>query len=181
MNSDDKLLIEELRRDEGVRYNPYHDTVGVLTVGVGHNLKAKALPDGWTYPLTDEQVDKLLASDVEEVFDGLDRVLPWWRGLDYTRQRVIANMAFNLGLQGLLGFKNTLAAIQQGRYADAGAGMRASKWAKQVGVRATRLIAMMLVGTHEASTTPADAPKPPPAAGFLAFLLGLLKLIGKKS
>jgi lysozyme len=144
MKPNDPLLIKEIRRDEGVEYSPYLDTVGISTVGVGHNLEAKPLPDGWTYPLTDEQVDELLAQDLQEVFDGLDRMLPWWRKLDYDRQRVLINMAFNLGLTGLLAFKNTLAAVEQGRYTAAGAGMMASKWSRQVGARAERLADMMV-------------------------------------
>lgn len=144
MTPQDDLLIKELRRDEGVEYSPYLDIVGIETVGVGHNLKAKPLPDGWTYPLSDDQVDQLLAEDLQAVFDDLDRTLPWWRNLNYPRQRVLANMTFNLGLAGMLGFKNTLAAIQQGRYSAAGAGMMASKWAKQVGQRADRLADMMV-------------------------------------
>ena len=52
-------------------------------------------------------------------------------------------MAYNLGINSLLGFKNTLATIQAGRYNDAADGMLASKWATQVGDRATRLAKMM--------------------------------------
>ena len=144
MTPDDAVLIAQLRIDEGVRYEPYLDTVGIPTVGVGHNLQAKPLPDGWDYPLTDEQVDQLLADDLQEVFDGLDARLAWWRTLDIDRQRVMANMAFNLGLKGLLGFNNTLAAIQQGRYSAAGSGMMASRWATQVGARADRLADVMV-------------------------------------
>lgn len=146
MTPDDELLIAELRRDEGVEYMPYIDTVGVLTVGVGHNLKAVPLPKSWTYPLTDDQVDMLLAADLVEVFVQLDNKLPWWSKLDYERQRVIVNMAFNLGINGLLGFKNTLAAVEQGRYSAAGAGMMASLWSRQVGDRAKRLSEMMING-----------------------------------
>lgn len=144
MTPNDPTLLSDLRRDEGVRYSPYLDTVGVSTVGVGHNLESKPLPDGWTYPLSDEQVDQLLAEDLREVFDGLDRTLPWWRKLNYPRQRCLANMTFNLGLAGMLGFKNTLTAMQQGRYNAAGAGMASSKWAKQVGKRADRLVDLMV-------------------------------------
>ena len=146
MTPDDPLLIAELRRDEGVEYTPYMDTVGVPTIGVGHNMRAVPLPKDWASPLTDAQVDQLLAADLQAVFDGLDGYLPWWRKLDYERQRVLVNMAFNLGINGLLGFKNTLAAVQQGRYSAAGAGMAASKWATQVGARADRLVDMMVNG-----------------------------------
>jgi len=144
MTPDDSLLNKELRRDEGVEYKPYLDTVGIRTVGVGHNLKAKPIPVGWKYPLTDAQVDWLLADDLKAVFDGLDKNLPWWRGLCYPRQRVLANMAFNLGLTGLMGFRNTLAAVKESRYNAAGAGMKASLWSRQVGARADRLVEMMV-------------------------------------
>ncbi len=146
MTPDDPLLIKELRRDEGVRYDPYLDTMNFLTVGVGHNIQAKAIPLDWEYPLTDDQVDQLLAEDLQDVFNNLDRTLPWWRKLSYVRQRVLANMCFNMGLHGLLTFKNTLANMQCGNYFAAAEGMRKSKWARQVKGRATRLAAMMEQG-----------------------------------
>lgn len=141
-----ELLISELRRDEGVRNTPYKDSVGIQSTGVGHNLQASPLPTGWTYPLTDDQVNQLLMSDLANVFSDLNRDLPWWTDLNDVRQRVIANMMFNLGSNRLLGFKNTLAAMRQGRYDDAAAGMLNSAWASQVGARAQRLAQMMRSG-----------------------------------
>lgn len=147
-------LVLELRRDEGVRYSPYLDSRGFETVGVGHNLVASPLPDGWKYPLTDDLVDVLLESDLMNVYSDLDSALPWWEDLNPVRQRVICNMDFNLGLTKLLGFTNTLAAMRQGRYADAANGMLNSAWASQVGVgtpanpgRALRLANMMRTGS----------------------------------
>jgi lysozyme len=58
---------------------------------------------------------------------------------------VLVNMAFNMG-GGLLSFVNTLAAIQRGDYNAAANGMLASRWATQVGARATRLADMMRNG-----------------------------------
>jgi lysozyme len=146
--TDDNLLvlISELRRDEGVEYNLYKDTKGIDTTGVGHNLQASPLPDGWSYPLTDEQVNVLLTQDIRNVFADLDHNLPWWVDLNDVRQRVLANMAFNLGITKLLGFKNTLAAMRQGKYKDASSGMLNSAWAAQVKGRAIRLADMMLRG-----------------------------------
>ena len=140
------LLEAELRRDEGVRYWPYKDTMGVQTTGCGHNLQAKPLPPNWTYPLTPAQVTQLLEQDIADTLANLDRNLPWWRDLDEVRQRVVANMAFNLGIGKLLGFKNTLAAMQRGSYAVAAAGMKNSAWFKQVGNRAVRLCKAMESG-----------------------------------
>jgi len=146
MKPDDIILNEELRRDEGVRYSPYFDTVNVQTVGVGHNMEAKPLPTLWKFPLNDTQVNRILAGDLADVFDDLDRSLPWWRTLSYARQRVIVNMCFNLGLQGLLGFVNTLTFVKNGKYEQAARNMLASKWAKQVGNRSVRLAEMMRNG-----------------------------------
>jgi len=144
--TNEAVLIQELRRDEGVRYVPYADSKGIPTVGVGHNLRAAPLPLGWSYPLTDGQVNLLLDNDLLNVYHDLDRDLPWWETLCDVRQRVMCNMAFNLGTNGLMTFRNTLTAIRQGRYSDAKAGMLNSLWAQQVGARATRLADMMEEG-----------------------------------
>ena len=141
-----RKLIAELRRDEGVMRSPYNDTMGIPTVGVGHNLRAKPLPDGWKYPLNDVQVDSLLDDDLEDVFHDLGRNLPWWTDLNDVRQRVLANMAFNLGIGELLGFRNTLIAMRQGKYDAAADGMLNSVWAAQVKGRATRLADRMRKG-----------------------------------
>jgi lysozyme len=131
-------LLAELKRDEGVRLKPYTDTVGKLTIGVGRNLTDVGI--------SDDECTALLQNDIAKVLAQLDRSLPWWRKLDPVRQRVLVNMAFNMGMTGLLTFKNTLAAVQSGSYAAAAAGMLASKWATQVGARAERLADMMRTG-----------------------------------
>jgi lysozyme len=147
MNNENlQKLIAELRRDEDVKYSPYKDTKGIPTVGVGHNLNAKPLPAGWKYPLNDIQVNSLLDDDLEDVFHDLDRSLPWWTDLSDVRQRVLANMCFNLGITKLLGFRNTLVFMRQGKYNQAADGMLASAWASQVKGRATRLADMMRKG-----------------------------------
>lgn len=146
MNLD--LLEAELRRDEGVNYVPYLDTADPpnQTCGVGHNMGTSPIPAGWKFPLTDAQVNDLLAHDLTVTFAALDLHLPWWRNLDEVRQRVVANCAFNMGINGLLGFHNALFAMQRGSYAVAAAGMLNSLWAKQVGDRAKRLASAMETG-----------------------------------
>ena len=128
----------ELTRDEGLRLKPYRDTVGKLTIGIGRNLDDVGI--------SQDEAMHLLDNDIARTTAALDKAIPWWRSLNDVRQRVVVNMAFNLGVAGLLGFKNTLAAMQAGRYADAAGGMLASKWATQVGERAKRLAAMMAKG-----------------------------------
>jgi lysozyme len=147
MNNENlQKLIADLRRDEGVMYIEYADSLGIPTTGVGHNLRAKPLPAGWSYPLNDTQVNSLLDDDLEDVFHDLDRNLPWWTDLNDVRQRALSNMAFNLGINRLLGFKNTLVFMRQGKYDAAADGMLASAWATQVKGRAIRLADMMRKG-----------------------------------
>ena len=88
----------------------------------------------------------LLAFDIERFGAQLDRAIPWWRGLDDVRQRVLLNMAFNLGTAKLMEFTNTLGNIRAGRWEAAAEGMLKSKWAGQVGARAVRLAKMMKTG-----------------------------------
>lgn len=139
-------LSAELERDEGVELRLYKDSKGIWTIGVGRNLQDRGI--------SREEANYLLRNDIVTHLELLDRHLPWWRDLDEVRQRVLANMAFNLGVGPsdedpngkLLTFKNTLAAMARGDYAAAADGMAASAWAKQVGPRAVRLVAMMRAG-----------------------------------
>ena len=144
-----QLLIQELRFDEGVRYEPYNDSLGIPTVGVGHDLQVSPLPDVWSYPLTDDEVDQLLTEDLEKVFTGLNNNLQWWADLNDVRQRVLCNMCFQMGIGGLLGFRNTLILIRQGQYVAAASGMINSKWADQTPARAQRLAKMMSTGVSQ--------------------------------
>ena len=136
------FLIDDLKRDEGCRLTAYKDTVGVWTVGYGHAHVAPGTV--WTQA----QADDTLAADIAIAVHDLDFRLPWWRKLDDVRQDVLAELAFNIGVEGLLGFHNTLAFVEAGNYAAASGGLLASRWAKQVGARATRLAAMMKSGAR---------------------------------
>lgn len=136
MNKD--KMVAQLVLHEGLRQFPYKDTVGKLTIGVGRNLTDKGL----SHP----EIHLLLSNDIQGSWDGLTTSLPWVKALDEARQRVLLDMAFNLGLQGLLKFKATLAAVKRGDYYAAADHMMKSKWAKQVGPRAVRLAHMMREG-----------------------------------
>lgn len=150
----DKLKTE-LIRDEGIRLEAYTDTTGHLTVGVGRNLDACPLTrheldevghDARSKPISRGNAAYLLGNDIARTLSDLDRVLPWWKTLDEVRRRALANMCFNLGAPRLLKFKETLGWLKQGHYAAAAGAMLDSKWAVQVGDRATRLAHMIRTG-----------------------------------
>lgn len=132
-----QALTAELIRDEDEQLTPYRDSVGKLTIGVGHNLDDKGI--------TQKVSRMLLSDDIADAEDFLNRNVPWWADLDDVRMRVMLNMAFNLGAR-LLGFKNFLRAAKAGFWQDAHDEMLDSLWAKQVGDRARRLAYMMLHG-----------------------------------
>jgi len=137
-DADRATLTKELIRDEGIRTYPYRDTVGKLTIGVGRNLDDNGI--------SVEEAHVLLAHDVKDVLEEMAHHFPWAAQMSGARQRVLANMIFNLGTPKLLRFKNTLAAMSSGQYQKAADGMRASKWASQVGDRAERLATLMEQG-----------------------------------
>lgn len=128
-------LRAELVRDEGIRLFPYRDTAGKITIGIGRNLSDVGVSSA--------EVQAMWLADVDRATAGLDRALPWWRTLSEDRQRVMVNMAFNMGIPKLLTFKRMLSAVKAGQYQAAAAEMLDSEWSRQVGERATRLSKMI--------------------------------------
>jgi len=155
-DEDRQRLREQLQRDEGCRLHAYRDTEGFLTIGFGHNLDADpALRDRLAAQCGGDPAqividrataERLLDNDIAVAEDALYEALPWARTLDGPRRGVLINMAFNCGIGGLLGFRKMLAACQWGDWSTAAAEMLDSKWARQVGPRATRLAAQMREG-----------------------------------
>lgn len=141
-------LLEELMLDEGVIHEIYNDHLGYPTFGVGHLITEKDEEHGKPLgtPVSEERVTECLNVDVDIVCAELDKNMEWWRGLNDTRQRVMANMCFNLGYPRLSKFKKFLAAVQEEDWETAAVEMMDSKWATQVGDRAVRLREKMLNG-----------------------------------
>ncbi len=132
---------EQIKRDEGLRLKPYADSVGKISIGWGRNLSDKGI--------TKDEAEYLFANDLSEARIVVAQQLPWSTDLDEARQAVLINMAFNMGINRLLSFHNTLALIKAGSYAHAAEEMRKSKWAAQVGERAERLARQMRSGKFE--------------------------------
>jgi lysozyme len=144
-------LRSDLTRDEVLRLKPYRDSVGKLSIGIGRNLDDKGISDG--------EAGMMLDNDITEHLALLDKYLPWWNTLDEARQLALANLAFNLGvgpsaeqpLGKLLTFHDTLKALQNKEYDVVANHLSVTLWAKQVGERATRIIAAMRNGESSPS------------------------------
>jgi lysozyme len=135
-------LTRQLRGDEGVKAQAYQDHLGFWTIGVGRLIDARKPGSG----LRTHEIDYLLRNDIDDRIEALTRRLPWFQNLDTARQGVLLNMSFQLGVDGLLGFKNTLAMVERGEYASAARNMLLSKWADQTPDRAKRMAEQMRSG-----------------------------------
>ena len=138
MNNQADKLRQQIRMHEGVEHKVYEDTEGIKTVGVGRNLEDRGL--------SDDEVDYLLSNDIDICVKELEQTFDWYDDLDDIRKRVLIDMMFNLGMPRLKKFVNMLKAIEAGAWRSAAVEMLDSKWAEQVGNRASRLSEMMETG-----------------------------------
>jgi lysozyme len=148
MTPDNLIVLDaELKRDEGEVLHVYDDAndkpivkgsvvAGVPTGSIGVNLT-------FLFP---EESAFLYRSRRDRAIAALLADHPWVGGIDAVRQRVLANMAYNLGEAHLDTFHDVLAYAKEGRYGLAAAAMESSLWYREVGARAVRLVAMMQNG-----------------------------------
>ena len=131
---------------------PYRDTLGIWTVGYGHNIDGEDLLDltrrystvggllSWlTHTITHNgwlDQDIAQAVDDAQTFVGNDDV---WGELEDLRQEVIAEMAFQMGLARLSGFVKFHQAILLEDFDGAAKEMLDSRWANQTPRRAKSL------------------------------------------
>lgn len=132
-------LLSHLVVDEGVVLHAYQDHLGFWTIGAGR-LIDKRRGGGISY----SEAMHLLGNDVDKFERGVLERFPWVAQLDDVRQVALFNLAFNLGLDGLAKFANTLEAIKRGDWEAAARGLRGSLWFRQVQrSRSTRIIEMI--------------------------------------
>jgi lysozyme len=132
-------LIAQLRRDEGFVSHAYRDSLGFWTIGIGRLIDQKKGGG-----ITHEEAAHLLKNDIEKVDKQLQARLPWIVTLSPARRGVLQNMAFQMGIDGVMRFRDTLTMIEQREYTKASQAMLDSTWAKQTPERAKRLSTQML-------------------------------------
>lgn len=133
----DELTVQ-LRRDEGEVLHAYKDHLGYLTIGIGRLIDPKKGGG-----ITREEAAFLLRNDLTRVDRQMQERLPWVVTLSEARRGVLMAMAFQMGIDGLMRFKNALKMIEQGEWANAAAAMLESAWAAQTPERAKRLAKQM--------------------------------------
>lgn len=149
-------LRADLMVDEGCRLKPYVDTTGNTTIGYGHKGIEDVMLD-IDGGISEQYALDLLERDMQKVAFNLNIVLPWWINLGDPRETAMANMAFNLGVEGLLEFRETLVYLKSGDFDNAAKEMLNSKWATQVRERAVRLANVVRTGVYQYAGQPASS------------------------
>lgn len=134
MNTYD-MLSAWLKKEEGFSKKPYLDTLGIPTIGYG-----------FTY-LTEEESELILEHRVRDMVNQVHRYLTNEHILlDEYRVCVLANMAYQLGWNGVLKFKNMWKAIRNKDYETAALEMMKSKWYRDTPARCTLQASRMRAG-----------------------------------
>lgn len=134
-------LISQLRRDEGEVLHAYKDSLGYLTIGVGILIDERKGGG-----ITPDESAWLLQRRIDAKRAELSAALPWFKYLDEVRQAGLLNMAYQLGVPKLLGFRKMLAALRDQRWAEAESHALDSDWAKQTPERAHRVARQLATG-----------------------------------
>lgn len=134
-------LVDQLRRDEGEVLHAYQDSLGFWTIGVGILIDARKGGG-----ITAEESALLLSNRLKAKDSELRVALPWFEQLDRVRQAALLNMAYQLGVAGVLKFPNMLAALKEQRWHDAESHALDSAWAKQTPARAGRVAKQLRTG-----------------------------------
>lgn len=147
------IVCQRLIIHEGLRLQPYFCSKKKLTIGVGRCIETnpftaeeeKVIGD-WQHGITKCSAMYLLQNDIKKIYKGLKTKLKFFKDLDEERQYALIDMAFNLGIDGLLQFKKMLKAIEKGEYKIASRECLNSKYAKDVGQRAQRIASTIETG-----------------------------------
>ena len=138
-------LREELKIDEGCKYEVYLDHLGLPTFGIGHLITEKD-PEhqmGIGTPVDEIRVNEAFEQDVHVTIGECQKLFDDWDELPETARLITANMMFNMGRPRLSKFKKMIQAIKDGDWLEAANQMKDSRWYKQVTNRADRLISRM--------------------------------------
>ncbi|WCZ66406.1 lysozyme R [Yersinia phage MHG19] len=163
-----------LRRDEGLRLKVYWDTEGYPTIGIGHLILASKTRDmsainkelsnhvnreikGNPGSITMDEATALFGKDLSKMQADIKkhpRVGPVYIKMNRSRQMALENMAFQLGIGGLAGFKKMLDFMLLSKWKEAYVEARNSLWYSQTKGRASRVSMIILTGNMESYGVP---------------------------
>ena len=131
-------LVDELKADEGWVPFAYQDHLGFWTIGHGFLIDQRK-----NGHIPEHIAEEWLRYAANEKWQRLATHHPWLLDQPEKIQRAVANMAYNLGVMGVLKFKKMLAALEAGDRELAAKEALDSRWAEQVPNRAKRVTDMI--------------------------------------
>ena len=133
---------EQLAIDEGVVHAVYLDHLGYPTFGIGHLIREEDPEHGQEVdtPVSEERVTEAFQADLDIAISECKALYDQWDDFPGEVQEILVNMMFNLGRTRLSKFKNMGKAIDNEDWATAAVEGRDSRWYRQVGSRAERLM-----------------------------------------
>ena len=136
----DKLR-EELKEDEGCKYEIYLDHLGLPTFGIGHLVTEwdEEYEKEVGTEVSEERVNNCFIADIYGTIKDCKILYSNFDELPEEVQLILGNMMFNLGRPRLSKFVKFRKAIHNNDWQEAKIQMLDSKWAKQVPNRAKRL------------------------------------------
>jgi len=146
-----------IKRHEGVRNQPYKDSLGLWTVGVGHLIgDGKSLPAEWNRTFSDKEVDDLFSQDYNKHMKAAEQI-PGYEKLNDKGKAALIDLTFNMGPTWYKKWPSFTKSLASGDVEGAAKNLETSKWYTQVGKRAPEIVAMIRAGAGAdtgASTTP---------------------------
>jgi len=135
-------LIESIKKHEGLRLKVYTCPAGKQTIGYGRNLEDNGISEKEANMFLDEDIFHISFELRHKLFN--EGIMLFT--LPSHVKNVLIEMAYQIGLNGLLKFKKTLEYIRNTDYEKASKEMLNSKWAKQTPNRAKALSNLMKGG-----------------------------------
>ncbi len=140
-----EIIKEDLVKHEGYVTEIYLDSENLPTFGIGHLVTEDDMEYTWPVgtPVTDERILQVFHDDCNDAYTDACAIFLNFSSLPDNCQRVLVNMAFNLGRNRLSKFKNMITAVNEGNFSKAADEMIDSKWYRQVKRRGEELVEIM--------------------------------------
>jgi lysozyme len=148
--TDDKEIMEMIKKHEGVKTKPYKDSLGLWTVGVGHLIgDGKTLPPEWNRELSMAEVDKLFYEDYMSHKKAAMKI-PGFDKVNAKAQGALIDLTFNMGNTWFKKWPNFVKNLSEGNTVGAAASLEDSNWYKQVKGRAVTIVSLIKQGASNA-------------------------------
>lgn len=139
--------VQRLAFHEGCVLHPYKDHLGYWTIGIGRCFEKnpitpeeeKVIGKDWRQGITKNAAYYLLRNDIKWTLAQLEWKIPFFKQLSDERQYALLDMAFQIGIYGLLKFKKMLGALGVGNWKEAKVQCLDSNYGRQTPSRAERI------------------------------------------